>query len=139
MTGPVVDCSVAAAWVLADESSEAADSILERVVDEGGLAPSLWWAEIRNSLVTAERRRRIAPADTEHALATLDRLAIDLDHTPGSAMVLRLAQDHALTAYDAIYLELALRRSRALATLDRKLAAAARSAGIAVPTEAALE
>ena len=45
-------------------------------------------------------------------------------------MVLALARTHRLTVYDAAYLELALRVDAPLATLDRKLAAAARAAGV---------
>jgi predicted nucleic acid-binding protein len=37
-----------------------------------------------------------------------------------------------LTAYDATYLELALRRNLPLATLDKELFAAARQAGVAL-------
>jgi predicted nucleic acid-binding protein len=42
---------------------------------------------------------------------------------------LALARAHRLTAYDATYLELALRRGAPLATFDQKLAEAARKAG----------
>jgi predicted nucleic acid-binding protein len=46
--------------------------------------------------------------------------------------VLTLARVHQLSAYDAAYLALAVAESAALATLDRKLAAAARRENIAV-------
>ena len=42
-----------------------------------------------------------------------------------------LARAHNLSAYDAAYLELALRRGLKLATLDKKLKAAAAAAGVA--------
>ena len=130
MKAPVVDCSSTAAWVLADEDSESADAALDVVVEHGALAPALWWAEIRNVLVKAERLGRIAAADTESALASLADLRIRLDHAPRGAEVLRLARAYDLTAYDAVYLELALRERRSLATLDRKLARAAEDAGV---------
>ena len=41
-----------------------------------------------------------------------------------------LADAHGLTAYDAAYLELGVRRHARLATLDGKLPLAARSAGV---------
>ena len=81
-------------------------------------------------LVKAERLGRIAAADTESALASLADLRIRLDHAPRDAEVLRLARAYDLTAYDAVYLELALRERRSLATLDRKLARAAEDAGV---------
>jgi predicted nucleic acid-binding protein len=49
---------------------------------------------------------------------------------PGESLA--LAREHGLTVYDAAYLELALRRRAGLATLDRALARAARSAGVHV-------
>ena len=42
-----------------------------------------------------------------------------------------LGRDHALSAYDAAYLHLALQEHLPLATRDRALRAAARSAGVA--------
>ena len=132
MTAPVVDCSTAAAWVLADEHSEPADLALDAVTAHGARVPALWWVEIRNVLLKAERRGRIAPADTEAALSMLGNLRIRLDRAPRGGEVLRLARTHGLTAYDAVYLELALRDRRPLATLDRELARAAEEAGVEV-------
>jgi predicted nucleic acid-binding protein len=50
----------------------------------------------------------------------------------GDSFVLMLSANHGLSAYDAAYLALALNRSAPLATLDRKLAAAARKEGVTV-------
>jgi predicted nucleic acid-binding protein len=47
--------------------------------------------------------------------------------------VLALARCHGLSAYDAAYLELAMRLAIPLATLDAKLEAAARTAGVKSP------
>ena len=132
MTGPVVDCSTAIAWVLADEHSESADLALDLVTAQGARAPALWWVETRNVLLKAERRGRITPADTETALSMLKRLRIRLDHAPRGGEVLRLARAYGLTACDAVYLELALRERRPLATLDRESARAAEEAGVDV-------
>jgi predicted nucleic acid-binding protein len=46
--------------------------------------------------------------------------------------VIHLSRVYNLTAYDATYLELAMRRAATLATFDRKLADAARAAGVRV-------
>ena len=132
MTAPVVDCSTAVAWVLADEHSESADVALDVVTAHGARVPALWWVETRNVLLKAERRGRIAPADTETALSMLERLRIRFDHAPRSGEVLHLARAYGLTACDAVYLELALRERRPLATLDRELARAADKAGVEV-------
>ncbi len=118
------------AWVLGDEQSARADASLEQVVEIGGIAPALWWVEVRNVLVMAERRGRLTQADTAAAVQALDALGIRLDHAPDNTSVLQLARTHSLTAYDAMYLELAIRQQRPLATLDRTLSAAAQAEGI---------
>ena len=120
------------AWTMADESSALADEALAQLRLGGGVAPQIWWAELRNALLASERRGRITPAGTDAALAALDALPITVDSTPLGAEVLRIGREHNLTVYDALYLELALRLDRPLATLDRKLARAAEAAGAAV-------
>jgi len=130
MKAPVLDSSVTLAWVLRDEQSARADAALEQVAKIGGIAPALWWAEVRNVLVIAERRGRLTPEDTAVAVQALDALGIYLDHAPDNASLFRLARTHGLSAYDALYLELSVRQQRPLATLDRKLRAAAQAEGI---------
>jgi len=130
LKAPVLDSSVTMAWVLRDEQSAQANATLEQVASIGGVAPALWWVEVRNVLVIAERRERLTPEDTEVALQALDALGVHLDHTPDNASLFRLARTHGLSAYDALYLELAVRQQRPLATLDHKLRAAAQAEGI---------
>ena len=130
MTAPVLDCSVAAAWVLADERSGPADAALDAVVAHGAVAPAMLWFEIRNVLLGAERLGRIEPGDSELALSLLENLRLRLDHAPHGEEVMRLARAYGLSAYDAGYLELALRGRRPLATLDRKHARAAEAEGV---------
>ena len=130
MTAPVVDCSVTMAWVLRDESSALAESALDQVTAHGAVAPTLWWVEVRNVLLTAERRGRLTPEDTSLALAAIEALGIRLDHAPDGGALLRLARAHRLTAYDALYLELSIRQQRPLATLDHRLSTAAQAEGL---------
>ena len=130
MNAPVLDCSITVAWVLRDESLAVADSVLEQVMAIGGVAPALWWVEVRNVLLIAERRGRLTPEDTSVALRAIEALRIRLDYAPDSAILLRLARTHRLTAYDAMYLELSIRQQRPLATLDRKLGVAAQAEGV---------
>ena len=132
MKAPVLDSSVTMAWVLRDEQSAQADAALEQVAEIGGIAPALWWVEVRNVPVIAERRERLTQEDTAAAVQAIDVLGIHLDHAPDNASLLQLARTHGLTAYDAMYLELAIRQQRPLATLDRKLSAAAQAEGIAL-------
>ena len=133
MAGLVLDCSVTASWVLPDEASSKSRLILALVTVSGAVVPSNWPLETAQSLLSAERRGRIVEDDRERALAILARLPISVDtETPRLAWrdIVAVAKTHGLTLNDAAYLELALRRNLPLATFDRFLEAAARSAGL---------
>ena len=128
----VLDASIAAAWLLPDERSSEADKILALIAVDGARAPSLLWYELRNILVMATRRGRLADGAAVQALARLRRLPIEtVDMTlSDDGGVIRLADHHRLTAYDATYLALAVRTGVSIATADRALARAAKHEGI---------
>jgi predicted nucleic acid-binding protein len=132
----VLDCSVALVWALPDETSKWADRFLARVSRESVLwVPALWWYELSNALTVARRRQRLAEADSVRLVELYGMLPIQTDTYLGTDAMWRfhaLAQEYALSAYDAAYLELAQRRGLGLATLDRGLVTAARRAGIKV-------
>lgn len=133
--GLVVDASIAAAWVLRDEADSATDALLDRVRGEGGLAPALWHWEIANILIVAIRRSRVTSADAAGHLSDLALLPISIDSEAQSRAwreTFLLAQTHALTAYDAAYLELAKRAGLPLASKDDDLRKAALSIGLEV-------
>ena len=68
-------------------------------------------------------------------MADLRSLPVDIDPETTSLAwsdTLDLAERHALTVYDACYLELALRTGLQLATRDRQLRNAAEQAGVRV-------
>lgn len=122
----VLDASVAAAWFLPDEVSEAADRLLGEVLANPPVVPSLFRHELRNLLLLAERRNRVSPFEIDEVLTLLATLPI-AERGPGADHdILHLARKHGLTAYDAAYLALALAEGLPLATLDKKLIAAAR-------------
>lgn len=126
----VVDASCAAGWCLPDERSWPALTVLDRLEREGAVVPSLFWFEIWNVHVTNERRGRLTPDLTAQLMERLELMAIETEHVSRGPEVMALARSHGLTVYDAAYLELARRRALPLATLDRRLADAARAAGI---------
>jgi predicted nucleic acid-binding protein len=126
----VVDASAIAAWILPDETG--ADLSALALDHSLVLAPWLFWAEIRNLLIVQERRGRLSLGQAEKALVAIDALHIKLDTAPDSSMVMVLARQHRLTVYDALYLDLAVRTSATLTTLDRQLAAAAMARGVPV-------
>lgn len=131
----VLDTSVAVAWLFEDEASAEADALAARVAQDGAMTPSLWRLEVANVLLQAEKRGRIAASDVALRLELLDALPIATDAETDARSwreTLSLARQYRLTSYDAAYLELAMRKGVALATRDRALIAAARSAGVAV-------
>ena len=126
----VLDTSVLVGALLPDEPERDLHALVEPY-DEV-IAPWLLWVEVRNTLLTLERRGRISADFVDRALGVVETYAIVLDQMPRSAFVLRLARKHGLSAYDALYLELALHKEADLATADRALAAAARAEGVRV-------
>jgi predicted nucleic acid-binding protein len=133
MTGFVLDASSVLAWCFEDEGGPEADALIDKVVAEGAVVPGLWFLEIANGLVSGERRRRIKPAESAAFVTMIEVLPIDADAATGHRALhetLSLAREHRLSAYDAAYLELAMRLGLPLATDDRSLAAAARHAGV---------
>ena len=130
----VVDASVAVAWCFPlEEGSAEAGAVAMQILEEPGIAPGIFWYEIRNVLIGAERSGRIDPDGAERFLQRLSELDIGIDHDHNGLEVLALARRHRLTVYDAAYLETALRRQAALATLDTTLAAACAGEGVANP------
>lgn len=132
----VVDASVALSWLISrsdlDESRRSMEAV-RRVEVEGAVVPALWFPEVANGLLIAERAKAASPQQTSQLVADLNALPIEMDGvSPESVQsaILAIARQTSLTAYDATYLELALRRTALLATFDRKLAAAARIAGV---------
>lgn len=133
MTAFVLDCSIAIGWCFEDEASPAGDALLERTRDHGAAVPALWHWEVANVLAMAVRKGRLAPGDAQARLSLLGALPITADPL-GAARAFRetflLAQMHALTSYDAAYLELAMRLGLPLATNDNALRAAAEAVGV---------
>lgn len=127
----VPDASVAAAWLLPDEEAALADLALERLAGETACVPVLFWYELRNVLLTAERRGRIDEHYADVAMARIRRLPIRCPGEPEDHLILALARSHRLTAYDASYLALAIREGCPLASLDRRLNDAAAAEGVA--------
>ena len=132
----VLDCSLAMSWVFADEAT---DQLRESLVDGRAFVPALWPTEVANVLLVATRRRRIDRTEWPRIARNLAALPIVIDPLSTSRIweeVLDIAHTQRLSAYDAMYLELAMRMQLPLATLDRALAAAAHAAGVEVPTAA---
>lgn len=132
----VLDASVSLAWAFADEQNRVADraETLLKTGAEIAFVPDLWWYEMRNILVVGERRGRISADNTAAFLSDISELRIEMDAARNDLPLLDLARQHKLAVYDAAYLALALRERLPLATLDKRLEAAAASEGVALLT-----
>ena len=131
----VIDCSVTMAWCFEDEGNELADKVLDHLADTEAWVPSLWAFEVANVLLVAERRGRLTPADSIRFVTLLSDLPISIDgsaHERAFGPVLSNGRDLGLSAYDATYLELAMRLGAEMATGDEKLRAACRTSGVPV-------
>lgn len=129
----VLDSSMAVAWSFEDETDEYADRIHGRLSTMRAVVPQLWPLEVANALLVGERRKRSTEADTSKWTAMLAGLPIRVDDQTNAhawTATLGLARFHNLSAYDAAYLELAIRLSLPLATLDEQLEVAAKAAGV---------
>ncbi len=128
----IVDASVAIAWRLRDrEGTTFADSVIEAGESDELIVPDLFWHEVRNVLLVAEKQGRIELDAVENHLQAIRRLRPEGDGEQDDEQVIALARRHNLSGYDAAYLETAKRRRATLATLDRELANAARDEGVA--------
>lgn len=129
----VLDCSVAISWCLVDENNSTANAILAMMPDAEAFVPGIWSLEIANVLLVAERRNRMTQEQSSEAITLLQSLLIQVDTaTDANALgaTLTLGRQEGLAAYDAAYLELALRLGLPLATVDQRLAEAATRCGV---------
>lgn len=138
MTAWVLDSSMALAWALPDERSEEAERFMVKTAGDpaaGLWVPALWWYEIANALTNARRRKRLTETDVVRLIELYGQLPLRTDGSLGGDSMWRhqaLAAEHDLSAYDAAYLELAQRTGAGLATLDERLRAAAKKAGLVI-------
>jgi len=134
-TGIVIDASVALAWCFPDEASDYADGVLVALEDRTAMVPAIWSAEITNALLVGERRKRIRQPEARRFIELLKGLSILEDGQPFAetvSNVLPLAREYDLSAYDAAYLDVAVRHGAPLATLDAALQKAGRTAGVKI-------
>jgi predicted nucleic acid-binding protein len=110
-----------------------AGKVLDAMKNANAIVPVTWGLEVANVMVRAEAKSLVTEARSAAFLKMLDDADIEVDpatFTHALSDTLQLARRYTLSAYDASYLELALRLGISLATLDADLQAAAKKAGV---------
>jgi len=131
----VVDASVVLAALLPDEGDDPVGPMTRLMSSGEAVVPAVWPLEVLNAIVVGARRRRWSVEDAERLIEQVGRMRVEVEPTLPAGRyetVAGLATEHALSVYDACYLDLAMDRSLRLATRDEKLAAAASAVGVTI-------
>lgn len=131
----IPDTSVVMPWYFRDEANDYSDRVAAALPQAGVLVPIIWPLEIANAIVMGERRKRGTSKSALEFLEDLTALLIDVDEENPLLLwpdIFNLSKKYRLTAYDACYLELALREKSPLATLDKDLKRAAHACGVEI-------
>ncbi len=134
MSSFVLDASVTLGWFFEDQATAFSEDVLNRLTSgDDAIVCAIWPFEIANSLAVAERRRLTAAMRIEQFVVVLRDLPIAVDlqgYERATGETLQLARKQRLSAYDAGYLDLAMRSRLPLATVDKAMKRAARSVGV---------
>ncbi len=132
----VLDNSVTMRWFFGDGKPQElsyAGKVLDAMKDDNALVPVTWGLEVSNVIAKAEAKGLVTEARSGAFLEMLEGVDIEVDTAAFSHALsdtLQLARRYKLSAYDASYLELALRKGIPLATLDEDLQKAAKKSGV---------
>lgn len=132
----VLDNSVTMRWFFGDGKPAElvyAVKVLDALKATNAMVPVTWGLEVANVIARAEAKALVTEARSGAFLALLEGVDIEVDTATFAhalSATLQLARRYKLSAYDASYLELALRRGLPLATLDDDLQKAAKRAGV---------
>jgi predicted nucleic acid-binding protein len=132
----VLDASVALSWLLEDAGAGQAyaAAVFDALAgtDAEARVPTTWGLEIANVIAKSEGRGMLLMERSQAFLAAVAAAPIVCDPETFSRALtdtLNISRRYRLSAYDASYLELALRTTLPLATLDAELQRAATQAG----------
>jgi predicted nucleic acid-binding protein len=133
----VLDASVALAWVIDRNPNLYAETVRQRIrAGSRPIVPALWQLEVANGLTLVRRRKVLTDNETEESLDYFQIFATtvaEIDNGSLSAReTYRVSKESSLTAYGAVYVELARREGLALSTLDKTLRESAVKAGISI-------
>jgi predicted nucleic acid-binding protein len=133
----VIDNTVTMAWCFTEEATELTETLLSRLSSstDSAIVPALWLYEVVNVTALAVRSGRVTEAKAHAFLESLADLPIEVENPTRIQMfvsVRALVAQYKLTAYDASYLELAIRHKLPIASADKAVMRAAHTAGIAL-------
>jgi len=132
----VLDNSVTMRWFFGDGKPQELDyaaKVLDAMKETSAVVPVTWRLEVANVIARAEAKGLVTEARSGAFLEMLEGVDIEVDPATFAhalSETLQLARRYKLSAYDASYLELALRKGIPLATLDEDLQKAAKKAGV---------
>ena len=132
----VLDNSVTMRWFFGDGKPQElayAGKVLDAMKKTSAFVPVTWGLEVANVIAKAEAKALVTEARSGAFLEMLEGVDIEVDTATSAHALsdtLQLARRYKLSAYDASYLELALRQGIALAALDEDLQKAAKKAGV---------
>jgi len=138
MAALILDASVAISWCFPGDPTEDTPysrRILKELASSDAVVPEIWAFEIANRVfISYSKRKRITEHQIQEYLDLLKALPIRVEPQALWANVAleSLARRRNLAAYDAAYLDLALRTGLPLATSDAPLQQAAILEGIIV-------
>jgi predicted nucleic acid-binding protein len=137
----VLDNSVAMRWFIPcnkEQDQAYSREVLNSFSSSSALVPNLWHLEVVSAFLGSERRGENTEGQIESYLIKLDKLPIFVDpltvHNAFSR-TLALARAFNLSSYDASYLELAIRESLPIVTLDKKLKKASMQSNVKIYLE----
>lgn len=133
-TNWVIDASFTAPLFLVDEDSSRMEGFFNVAFQKIHkiFVPPLWWFEMNNIFRTSIKRQRMDSDQVFNAIEVLQGLQVIIEPIAFNINIFQLTQTYNLSAYDAAYIDLAIRYQAGLATLDKDLTAAARRLDIAV-------
>ncbi len=132
----VMDCSFSSALFLPDEKSgKVRDFFLNLKKQDQIFIPLLWWYETNNVLNISIKRKRLNHTSVINILNLVNQIKLETDNEFGiefSRQILDISQLYKLSSYDAVYLELAIRKKAKFMTLDKELLTAAKQIGLEI-------
>jgi predicted nucleic acid-binding protein len=120
----VVDCSVAAKWVLVEPSEIDAFRLLDQQAlgEVSLIAPDLLLVEFASLVSKRTRRKQMSPAEAGEAFRFMEEAELRLFETrPLLGRALDLAMNHQMSLWDCVYLALAAEHDCPMVTADRRL------------------